>query len=92
MQINFNGDIVDISAMLVSAERYALGRRTYIVEWTCNIIEHNLHLIKTCDHIIDLGPDGGVGGGTIVAAGTPEQVSKVKESYTGQWLKKYLER
>lgn len=49
MQINFNGDIVDISAMLVSAERYALGRRTYIVEWTCNIIEHNLHLITQAD-------------------------------------------
>lgn len=49
MQINFNGDIVDMSAMLVSAERYALGRRTYIVEWTCNVIERNLHLITQAD-------------------------------------------
>ena len=59
---------------------------------TVIVIEHNLDVIKVADYIIDLGPDGGVGGGTIVAAGTPEQVSKVKESYTGQWLKKYLER
>ena len=56
------------------------------------VIEHNLDVIKVADHIIDLGPDGGSGGGTVVATGTPEAVSKVKESYTGQWLKKYLER
>ena len=59
---------------------------------TVIVIEHNLDVIKVADHIIDLGPNGGVGGGTVVASGTPEQVSKVKESYTGQWLKKYLER
>lgn len=46
MQINFNGDIEDISAMLLSAERYALGRMTYIVQWTCEVIEKNLHLIN----------------------------------------------
>ncbi len=59
---------------------------------TVLVIEHNLDVIKVADHIIDLGPDGGVNGGTVVATGTPEEVSKVKESYTGQWLKKYLER
>ena len=59
---------------------------------TVLVIEHNLDVIKVADHIIDLGPDGGSGGGTVVATGTPEEVSKVKESYTGQWLKKYLER
>ncbi len=57
---------------------------------TVIVIEHNLDVIKVADYIIDLGPDGGVGGGTVVASGTPEEVSKIKESYTGQWLKKYL--
>lgn len=56
------------------------------------VIEHNLDLIKTADYLIDLGPEGGDGGGTIVAAGTPEQVVKVKESYTGRYLKKYLQK
>lgn len=46
MQIQFNGNIEDISAMLLSAERYALGRMTYIVQWTCEVIEKNLHLIN----------------------------------------------
>ena len=55
---------------------------------TIVIIEHNLDLIKTSDYIIDLGPDGGDRGGTIVAQGTPEEVAKVKKSYTGQYLKK----
>ena len=54
------------------------------------VIEHNLDVIKTADHIIDLGPDGGDNGGTIVAQGTPEEVSEVAESYTGQYLKKVL--
>lgn len=57
---------------------------------TIIVIEHNLDLIKTCDYIIDLGPEGGDEGGTIIASGTPEQICKVKESYTGQFLKKYL--
>ena len=57
---------------------------------TVVVIEHNLDLIKTADHIIDLGPEGGDRGGTLVATGTPEQVAKVKESYTGQYLKKML--
>nr|MCR4675108.1 excinuclease ABC subunit UvrA [Lachnospiraceae bacterium] len=54
------------------------------------VIEHNLDVIKTADYIIDLGPEGGDRGGTIVASGTPEEVAKVKKSYTGQYVKKYL--
>ena len=57
---------------------------------TVVVIEHNLDLIKTADHIIDLGPEGGNRGGEIVAQGTPEQVAKVKGSYTGQFLKPLL--
>jgi excinuclease ABC subunit A len=57
---------------------------------TAIVIEHNLDLIKTCDHIIDLGPEGGERGGEIVAVGTPEQVCKNEKSYTGMFLKKYL--
>jgi excinuclease ABC subunit A len=57
---------------------------------TVLVIEHNLDVIKVADHIIDLGPEGGSGGGTVVATGTPEEISKVKASYTGQWLKRYL--
>lgn len=59
---------------------------------TVLVIEHNLDVIKTADYIIDLGPEGGIGGGTIVATGTPEQIAKCKKSYTGQYLKKMLER
>ena len=54
------------------------------------IIEHNLDVIKCADHIIDLGPEGGKNGGTIVATGTPEQIAKVNNSYTGKFLKKYI--
>ena len=57
---------------------------------TVVVIEHNLDVIKRADHIIDLGPDGGDRGGEIVATGTPEQVAKIKKSYTGQFLKKIL--
>lgn len=57
---------------------------------TVLVIEHNLDVIKCADHIIDLGPEGGTGGGQIVACGTPEEVAKVKKSYTGQYLKKML--
>ena len=57
---------------------------------TIIVIEHNLDVIKTADHIIDLGPEGGDGGGEIVACGTPEEIAKVKKSYTGQFLKKIL--
>ena len=59
---------------------------------TVIIIEHNLDVIKTADHIIDLGPEGGDGGGTVVAVGTPEEIADVDESYTGQYLKNILER
>lgn len=58
---------------------------------TVLVIEHNLDVIKCADHIVDLGPNGGAGGGKIIATGTPEQVSKVKESYTGQFLVQMLE-
>lgn len=56
------------------------------------VIEHNLDLIKTCDHIIDLGPEGGEGGGQVIAIGTPEQVVRNEQSYTGEFLKKYLDK
>lgn len=58
---------------------------------TVLVIEHNLNVIKVADHIIDLGPEGGDGGGTIVAQGTPEEVAECEESYTGKYLKPYLE-
>ena len=56
------------------------------------IIEHNLDVIKTADWIVDLGPEGGDGGGRIIASGSPEQVAKVKGSYTGRYLKNILQR
>ncbi len=59
---------------------------------TIIVIEHNLDLIKTCDHIIDLGPEGGDAGGEVIAVGTPEQICKNERSYTGKFLKKYLEQ
>ena len=57
---------------------------------TVIVIEHNLDMIKTADHIIDLGPEGGDGGGCIIASGTPEEIAEIPESYTGQYLRKYL--
>ena len=57
---------------------------------TVLIIEHNLDVIKCADYIIDLGPDGGDAGGTLVATGTPEKIAQVKNSYTGHFLKKIL--
>jgi excinuclease ABC subunit A len=54
------------------------------------VIEHNLDVIKTADYVIDLGPEGGIGGGEIVATGTPEEIIKVKKSHTGRYLKPYL--
>jgi excinuclease ABC subunit A len=59
---------------------------------TIVVIEHNLEVIKTADWIIDLGPEGGDGGGRIVAEGTPEQVAEIATSYTGQYLRSYLSR
>ena len=57
---------------------------------TVLVIEHNLDVIKTADYIVDLGPEGGNAGGTLVCCGTPEEVAKVEKSYTGQFLKKML--
>lgn len=74
----------DIKRLLVILNRIVDNGDTVIV------IEHNLDVIKVADYIIDLGPDGGSGGGNIVALGTPEEVSKVKESYTGEFLAKIL--
>jgi excinuclease ABC subunit A len=54
------------------------------------IIEHNLDVIKSADYVIDMGPEGGAGGGRVIAIGTPENIVKVKESYTGQFLKPIL--
>ena len=74
----------DIARLLKVLQRFADDGNTVLV------IEHNLDVIKTADHIIDLGPEGGVGGGTIVATGTPEEVVAVPKSYTGQYLKEKL--
>ncbi len=76
----------DIKKLLVILERIVDNGDTVIV------IEHNLDVIKVADYIIDLGPEGGDLGGTLVAAGTPEQVMKVKESYTGEFLKKIIKK
>lgn len=59
---------------------------------TVLVIEHNLDVVKCADWLIDMGPEGGDGGGTVVATGTPEKISQVEESYTGQYLKPLLER
>lgn len=59
---------------------------------TVLVIEHNMDIIKVSDYLVDIGPEGGSGGGNVVAKGTPEQVAEVKESYTGQYLKKYLKK
>ena len=74
----------DIKRLLAILQKIVDNKDTVVV------IEHNLDVIKVADYIIDLGPEGGDGGGEIVACGTPEEVSKVKESYTGQFLKKIL--
>ena len=76
--------IDDIKRLLAILQKIVDNNDTVLV------IEHNLDVIKVADHIIDLGPEGGDGGGTIVATGTPEEVAEVKESYTGQFLKKIL--
>ncbi|KAF1300150.1 MULTISPECIES: excinuclease ABC subunit UvrA [Enterococcus] len=74
----------DIARLLHVLERLADAGNTVLV------IEHNLDVIKSADHVIDLGPEGGDGGGTIIAKGTPEMIAAVEESYTGQYLKKVL--
>ena len=74
----------DIAKLIIILNRIADNGDTVLV------IEHNLDMIKVADHIIDMGPEGGDGGGSVVTTGTPEEVAKCSESYTGQWLKKYL--
>ena len=74
----------DVARLLTVLQRLCDGGNTVLV------IEHNLDVIKCADHIIDLGPEGGSGGGTVVATGTPEEVARVDGSYTGQFLKKKL--
>lgn len=76
----------DISRLLKVLNRLVENGDTVV------IIEHNLDVIKTADYIIDLGPEGGSGGGTIVATGTPEDIAQTKSSYTGKYLKEVLER
>ncbi|WP_016937798.1 excinuclease ABC subunit UvrA [Bacillus siamensis] len=76
----------DIARLLVVLQRLVDNGDTVLV------IEHNLDIIKTADYIVDLGPEGGAGGGTIVASGTPEEIIEVKESYTGRYLKPVMER
>ncbi len=75
----------DVSRLLTVLNRLVDSGNTVVV------IEHNLDVIKTADHIIDLGPEGGDKGGTLVAAGTPEEIAACEESYTGQYLKRVLE-
>lgn len=74
----------DVKRLLAILQKLVEGGNSMI------IIEHNLDVIKSADYIIDMGPEGGLGGGMIVAQGTPEEVSKVKDSFTGQYLKKLL--
>ena len=74
----------DVSKLIKILQRLVDGGNTVVV------IEHNLDLIKTCDYLIDLGPEGGEGGGTVVATGTPEEISRCEASYTGQFLKNKL--
>ena len=76
----------DVHKLVEILRRLSEGGNTVVV------IEHNLDVIKTADYIIDMGPEGGDGGGTVIAKGTPEEICQVPESYTGQFLKPYLER
>ena len=76
----------DVHKLVEILHKLAEGGNTVVV------IEHNLDVIKTADYIIDMGPEGGDGGGTVIAAGTPEQVAKVKESHTGYYVDKMLKR
>ena len=70
--------------LLSVLDRLADGGNTVVV------IEHNLDVVKRADHIIDLGPEGGFKGGEIIAEGTPEEIAQIKNSYTGQYLKKVI--
>jgi excinuclease ABC subunit A len=74
----------DVSRLVEILQRLVESGNTVVV------IEHNLDMIKCADYIIDLGPEGGDKGGTIIATGTPEQISEINDSYTGKYLKKML--
>lgn len=76
----------DVNKLVTILRKLSEGGNTVVV------IEHNLDVIKTADYIIDMGPEGGDRGGTVVAYGTPEEVAKNKSSYTGQYIKKYLDK
>ena len=76
----------DVHKLVEILRRLSDGGNTVVV------IEHNLDVIKTADYIIDMGPEGGDGGGTVIAKGTPEEICEVKQSYTGRFLKPYLEK
>ena len=76
--------VADVERLLSILERLCDSGSSVLV------IEHNLDVIKTADYIIDLGPEGGDRGGSVIACGTPEQVALVESSYTGQYLKKIL--
>ena len=76
----------DVHKLVEILHRLSEGGNTVVV------IEHNLDVIKTADYIIDIGPEGGDGGGTVIAQGTPEEICEVKQSYTGRFLKPYLEK
>ena len=76
----------DVHKLVEILRRLSDGGNTVVV------IEHNLDMIKTADYIIDMGPEGGDGGGTVIAQGTPEEICEVKQSYTGRFLKPYLEK
>jgi excinuclease ABC, A subunit len=76
----------DVHKLVEILRRLSDGGNTVVV------IEHNLDVIKTADYIIDMGPEGGDGGGTVIAQGTPEEICEVKQSYTGRFLKQYLEK
>ncbi|MBD5554269.1 MAG: excinuclease ABC subunit UvrA [Roseburia sp.] len=74
----------DVHKLIEILRRLSEGGNTVVV------IEHNLDVIKTADYIIDMGPEGGDGGGTVIASGTPEEIAQIPESYTGQYIKRYL--
>ena len=76
----------DVHKLIEILHKLSRGGNTVVV------IEHNLDVIKTADYIIDMGPEGGSGGGTVVAKGTPEEVAGINESYTGKYIKEYLEK
>lgn len=76
----------DVKQLIAILDRLVAGGNTVIV------IEHNLDIIKIADHIIDMGPEGGVNGGTVIAEGTPEEIAKIQKSHTGRFLKKVLKK